>query len=84
MESLTLEYAVAEGDPLDRTLSLLARSGDGLVAHRAWRLRDDIRIGSVLLAVDRIVLAWSTPQLEEAKSFTELLEEVERMVAQPF
>jgi len=84
MESITFELAAATGDPLDRTLSLLIKDGNGLVAHRAWRIAESARILDVSSAIVKILQAWSSPALWEDEGMFELLDEVQEDIATPF
>lgn len=84
METITLELAVAEGDPYDRTLSFMIRSGPDLIVARSIRILDEVRIGQVLYHIERAVLKWAQPEINELEGIHEFFDRMERLIGSPF
>lgn len=84
MESVTLEFCVAPGDPYDRTLGVMVRSGKTLVAARSYRIAERVRLGEVLLWIDRIMLLWGQPDLSGDGELFVLLDSMEEAITDPF
>lgn len=80
MESLTIELTVAEGDPYDRVLSVMAKRGRTIDMVRTMRVAPTERIGSILLTIDRLALAWATPQLPMSEHIHDVWEQEERRI----
>lgn len=68
VESWTLEIAVAEDDPYDRTLGLMVKCGPTIILARSLRVKPDARFGEILYQVDRLALAWAVPELHHTSS----------------
>ena len=84
METITFEICVAEGDPFDRTLGVLIRSQHELVACQSFRIEPGVRMGEVLTQVDRIVLAWALPALDDQSHIWDTFDAVEKALTAPF
>lgn len=84
MESITFEIASAEGDPYDRTLSILAKHSRTVVIVRSFRVAPEIPLGTVLLWIDRFALMWARPGLDESESIHDLADGCEEALSAPF
>lgn len=65
MLSITFELCIAEDDPYDRSLGILVKSGQTIEAVRSMRLSPQVRIGRILLTIDRLMLAAAVPELRQ-------------------
>ena len=84
MDSISFELCSDTQDPLDRTLCVRAMSGTTLVAARSIRLAPEYPIGTVLLYIDRIALAWAQPQLTGDQHLHDVLDVCEVSIGVPF
>lgn len=84
MESITFELCSAPNDPSDRSLGVMMKCGAVLIACRSWRVEPDIPFGTILLAIDRLALAWAKPKLPEFDDVQDLLDDIGRLLGEPF
>lgn len=85
METFTVELCTAEGDPYDRTLGVLVKSGRHMLMARSMRVAPNETLGSILLTVDRLVLAWGIPQLKDSEHLHDTWDSEQRRIgAGPF
>lgn len=83
MECITIEITAAEGDPYDRSVGFLIKSDRTLHAARSVRIRPDVRLGQILLELDRVVLAWGQPQLKDYEHIHDTLDRLALAVGYP-
>lgn len=80
METFTVELATAEGDPYDRTLGCMIKAGSTMMLARTTRIAPNIRLGQVLLEIDRLAIAWAAPQLRDSEHVHDVWEQLERNI----
>lgn len=84
MESIVFEICSSESDPSDRTLSVMIRSGERLIAAQSFRVDPGAPFGDVLLAIDRMALLWQAPSMDEWQHIYDSLEAAAESLSSPF
>jgi len=84
VDSFTCEIVAHPGDPLDRSVAIMVRAAGTMVMVRSIRVQRQVALGTILLWIERIILLWAKPTLNEPEDVWALADECEQMIGDPF